>query len=946
MHPERWKQIKEILDVSLRLPLEEREEYLTRVCEADAELRQEVESLIEAHEEAGDLFDEPPPMPERPDPLLGARLGPYRIVEHIGSGGMGTVYRAMRDDEAFTREVAIKVVRRGLNLDQVVRHFRRERQIMATLEHANIASLLDGGTTADGLPYFVMEFIRGKPIDTYCDEQALDIRGRLRLFQTVCSAVDFAHQRGVVHRDIKPGNILVTSSGMPKLLDFGIAKILNPEMVPSAREATITLGAVMTPEYASPEQFSSSPISETSDVYSLGVLLYELLSGQRPHSQTTGFRPPTDDRDPEPPSRVSGRRELSGDLDNIVLMAMRREPERRYQSAGIFEDDIRRYLEGLPVSARRDTLSYRTSKFLRRQKVAVISVAVALALTGSLLLIGELRRRLRESGIQPQFVLVTSMAGREFQPYFSPDGKKLVYVWGGENNENWDIYMQALDGGQPRRITTDRADDLSPVWSPDGLRIAWLRSKREETAVYVAPVAGGVHGKVADLFPTRVEAVGRHLDWSPDGRFLAAADKTLPEQPFRIILIGSKDSVKRDLTLPPEKIIGDVSPAFSPDGKWLAFLRTVSSGVNDIWVTQITGGPARRVTFENRQVLSLTWNPDGRSIIFATDRRGNMWRVPVSGGTSVRMAMVAENAADPAFSRDGRKLAYSQFFSDANIWRIDTAGATAPRKFISSTQYDSSPQYSPDGKRVAFRSNRSGYNEIWLSDSEGRGQVQLTHFAGPLTGTPRWSPDGNQVACDSRPDGQPDIYVIAASGGTPRRVTFEQSEDVVPSWSNDGRWIYFASNRSGAWQVWRAPAAGGPPEQVTKLGGFAAFESPDSKYLYYAKGRSAPGLWRKRLPDGEEEQVLEQPKAGYWGYWAVIEDGIYFADRPKPGDPWGIYFYAFASKRMRRLSSVEKPLAETDSAFAVSPDRRYLLYTEIDQSGSDIVMLDHYRSRD
>src|ERR1051325_4780845 len=215
MHPERWKRVKQVLDVSLCLEGHERAAYLSRVCETDSDLRDEVESLIEAHESAGDLF-ETPILKTKPESLIGRRLGAYELVESIGSGGMGTVYRAVRVDEAFHKEVAVKIVRRGLDLDRVVRQFRRERQITANLEHPNIGALLDGGSTDDGLPYFVMEFIRGKPLDQYCEEMKLDTAARLRLFATVCAAVQFAHERGVIHRDIKPANILMTGAGTPK----------------------------------------------------------------------------------------------------------------------------------------------------------------------------------------------------------------------------------------------------------------------------------------------------------------------------------------------------------------------------------------------------------------------------------------------------------------------------------------------------------------------------------------------------------------------------------------------------------------------------------------------------------------------------------------------------------------------------------------------------------
>src|SRR6185436_9116596 len=267
------------------------------------------------------------------DPVLGTRLGAYQVVELIGNGGMGSVYRAVRVDEAFQKDVAIKVVQRGLDLDRVVRQFRRERQIAASLEHANIATLIDGGTTKEGLPYFVMEFIRGKPITQYCDEMKLKSRERLELFATVCAAVQFAHNFGVIHRDIKPGNVLVTSRGIPKLLDFGVAKILNPELLPGTQESIGTLAGAMTPDYASPEQISGGVVTEVSDVYSLGVLLYELLTGERPKARMEDLRI----REPMPPSRVAPGRGLDRDLDAVVMMAVQHDPAMRYASAAAFE---------------------------------------------------------------------------------------------------------------------------------------------------------------------------------------------------------------------------------------------------------------------------------------------------------------------------------------------------------------------------------------------------------------------------------------------------------------------------------------------------------------------------------------------------------------------------------------------------------------------------------
>ena len=331
---------------------------------------------------------------------------------------MGTVYLAVRDDDAFERRVAIKVLRRGMDTDAIVQRFRHERQILASLDHPCIAHLLDGGSTPDGLPFFAMEYIEGLPITEYCEAHRLDTTARLQLFRKVCSAIQYAHQNLIIHRDIKPANVLVTADGTPKLLDFGIAKLLNPE--PGAQMPHTVAGLhLMTPEYASPEQVRGEPVTTAADVYSLGVLLYELLTGRRPYhlasrapaeiarvvcesvparpSTAVTTRPDarafddvaTGEHGDTAPTRISAaaprsveverlRRRLVGDLDNIVLKALSKEPQRRYGSADRFSEDVRRHLAGLPVSARKDTLRYRAAKFVGRNRVAVAAAATAI----------------------------------------------------------------------------------------------------------------------------------------------------------------------------------------------------------------------------------------------------------------------------------------------------------------------------------------------------------------------------------------------------------------------------------------------------------------------------------------------------------------------------------------------------------------------------------------
>lgn len=412
MTPERWRGIKTIFDAALELPSAGRTAFVEASCEGDAEALAEVQSLLAANDEAGDFIEVAPGPPPDKEYSTGFSIGPYRIVQVIGEGGMGMVYQAVRVDDLYRKLVAVKVARRGFNDSAAMRRFETERHILAHLEHPNIARLLDGGTTVAGQPFFVMDFIAGTPIDEYCDAHHLDLASRLRLFLTVCSAVQYAHQNFVVHRDIKPQNILVTEEGAIRLLDFGIAKLLDPE--DDSAGATTSIVQMMTPEFASPEQLLNEPVTTASDTYSLGVLLYILLTGHRPFLFKS--RMPREiwdtirEAEPRRPSSVvvlsertaTGRditlpivadarairpgrlaRELAGDLDTILLMALRREPHRRYTSVEQLANDIERYLSGQPVLAREDTFSYRAGKFVGRHKGAVAAAGLAvLALAG------------------------------------------------------------------------------------------------------------------------------------------------------------------------------------------------------------------------------------------------------------------------------------------------------------------------------------------------------------------------------------------------------------------------------------------------------------------------------------------------------------------------------------------------------------------------------------
>jgi serine/threonine-protein kinase len=431
MDANRWKRVQELFEAALELDAGGRADFLRGECGDDRELCDEVLSLIDADSGEHSLLDghavdalEPEPaVEEGAASLEGALVGPYRVIERIGAGGMGAVYLAERADGHFERKVALKVIKRGMDTEEILARFRSERQILAQLRHLNIAHLLDGGVTDDGRPYFTMEYVDGVPIDRYCDEHRLTVEERLALFETVCEAVQYAQHNLVVHRDLKPSNILVTNDGQVKLLDFGIAKVVGEE---SEHERTGDAGLtrtgvrMMTPGYASPEQVRGEAVTTATDVYSLGVVLFELLAGHRPYNVMAETPRELERAIVEtPPQRLSTavaatrervdaasrsvvtttpedvaearraipaqlRKRLSGDLDNICLMALRKEPDRRYASAGLLLLDLQRHRQGIPVTARRDTFVYRAQKFAQRNRGAVVAAALIVVVVAAL----------------------------------------------------------------------------------------------------------------------------------------------------------------------------------------------------------------------------------------------------------------------------------------------------------------------------------------------------------------------------------------------------------------------------------------------------------------------------------------------------------------------------------------------------------------------------------
>jgi Tol biopolymer transport system component/DNA-binding winged helix-turn-helix (wHTH) protein len=446
----------------------------------------------------------------------------------------------------------------------------------------------------------------------------------------------------------------------------------------------------------------------------------------------------------------------------------------------------------------------------------------------------------------------TSFPGPEAEPTLSPDGEQIAFTWTGADDGPVDIYVKQAGAELPLRLTETPTDEWSPAWSPDGRQIAFVRATTSDTrAVVVVPSIGGSER-------TLIELEGRdvgQIAWSPDGETLALSAQAEPTGPFSLSLLSIETLGMRQLTEPDPVMRGDVDPAFAPGGERLAFVRSASPDVEDLFVVPVRGGEPERLTTDERDIAGIDWTPSGQHIVFASNRAegAGLWRIAAAGGSPERIATASDGASvrQPSVSRHGRRLIYEQRSADANIWAIQR-GRFGRAPLIRSTRWESHPQFDPGGERIAFASDRSGVPEVWVVDADGQNPIRLTDFDGPPVTTPRWSPDGRQIAFGARVDGNADIYTIDGNGGRPVRLTEHPAADVAPSWSLDSTTVYFSSDRSGRWEVWRMPAGGGPPSRVTYRGGYNAFESPDGRMLYYAK-KGESGLWRR----GPDDTVLQ-----------------------------------------------------------------------------------------
>jgi len=868
----------------------------------------------------------------------GTRLGPYEIVSALGAGGMGEVYKAR--DTRLDRMVAVKVLPHDKIADpDRKQRFIQEARAASALNHPNIVTIHD--ISADnGVDFIVMEYVPGKPLENLIGAQDLRATDALKYAIQIADAFAAAHAAGIVHRDLKPANVMVTDSGQVKVLDFGLAKLtVVSDSVIGPNDATLTThqqtqeGAIVgTISYMSPEQAEGKPVDARSDIFSFGSVLYEMLAGRKAFSGDSKISTLSSILREEPKPLTEIVPEIPGDLDKIVQRCLRKDRDRRYQHMSDLKvalQDAKEESNSGVASAIAAKPEARTSSRLPLYAAAAIVILFAA---------GAAWWKWGRTPTPPPKVTPLTSTGTAYSPAFSADGKLMTYSAAGADG-NIDVYVQQLGAGNPLRLTTDPAADVNPVFSPDGRYVAFTR----RGTLMLIPALGGSERELG---------VGMGPDFSPDGKTIAIATRDSAATPLSIFLVSVETGQKKRLTFPPGAT-ADVSPRFSPDGRSIAFARSLSAQSVELDTVPVGGGEVKRVAGDNRQIDGLGWMPAGDEIVYATRRLGRpeeLWRVVASGGTPQPVAETGENAYSPAVSRTDKRLAYVRENYDENIWQLDLAQgkvAGPQKKLIASTWQDNAPHYSPDGKKIAFASDRSGSYEIWVSNSDGSGPVQLTSQGGH-SGSPRWSPDGRRIAFDASVNGSADIFAIDAGGGVPRRITTSPANGharSVPSWSADEKWIYYTSNQTGRYEIWRASAEGGQESQLTHQGGFDPRESPDGKQLFYLSHRNQSQIWKVAPEGGQETPLLTDPAAlTDFGRWQPVDDGIYLVSRvAKAGPPEDrILFFSFATKSVGLIAPVDKPVSGY-GGFSVSPDRQHIVFAEIDQDQSDIMLVENFR---
>jgi len=888
----RWTEIKAIFSEALSLKGADRNRFILERCEGDEALRGEVESLLFAHDVAENLLDRPAPSlgslattdaesvpgasgTTGSDPKAGGRLGSYRLEREIGRGGMGEVYLATRADSEFVKQVAIKLIRCGKESEFTIRRFRNERQILARIEHPYVARLIDGGTTPAGLPYFVMEYVDGQPINIFCEEHKLSNHDRLELFVKICSAVEYAHERNILHRDLKPSNILVKHNRTPKLLDFGIAKIVGADLAGTTTDLTLVGFQMLTPAYASPEQMRGEPATVRSDIYSLGVVLYELLCGERP--SLGAF---------EKISAIAGatgeaalpQATLPHDLRCIVSKATRLNPRERYPSVQAFSADLRRYLRGIPPAAASHTATQpaiasasdlagappRSSTAKRQFRTQVLSIGVAAAF----LLAGFLGWRAlnRPAPFSSLKFTKLTMNGTADSAVISPDGERVAYTL--VQNGKASVWLRELKNSAAVELYRNLTGEITALaFTNNGRDISYLNYSSKEPSnrhLYLLPVAGGSPREFSKTFPGPVGI-------SQDGTRLASFRSNSESAADELWITNADSHAERPIFSYryPQRFAWSCMPAWSSDGK------LVATAVEE---NDAKGFLVRLVVFDARTgqkhavasprwqwVQHVAWSGKGNALAVVGQEQDSsfqqIWYVPYGRGKSRRIGNDLDNYIGASLTARDAELVSVEHQTLSDIYLLHPRDVDHPIQITPGTGRYFDLSWMPDG-RILYASDATGSADLWRMNADGSGQQQITSGQG-RSYAPVPSPEGKWIAFHSNRSGNWHIWRIRADGTDARQLTGSLRDGNWPQFTPDGNFIIFhQTDLKGSFNLWKIPSAGGRALRLTQaLTMHPAVSRRTAKIASWYSATSDDPHWKLAVfaPEGGEPLQVFDP---------------------------------------------------------------------------------------